>query len=297
MPTAADFTDFFYDSADGLKLHARIYGERADGAPPVVCLPGLTRNARDFHRLALFLSRRAPRRRQVVAFDYRGRGQSEHDPNWQNYTVGAELADILVGLDALKIDRALFIGTSRGGLILQVMAAIKPDLIAAALLNDIGPVVERQGLDLIRSYLGNSAKLSSVQEAVDTQKRIHGHAFPTLAEEDWTGMVEAIYRVENGLPVADFDPALTRTLTSADPDQPLPRLWKEFEALAQRPVLAIRGGNSLLLSEATLSEMVRRSPKVETITVKGQGHAPFLETGDLPTRIADFLDRAEDSTP
>jgi pimeloyl-ACP methyl ester carboxylesterase len=291
--SAADFTDFFYDSADGLRLHARIYGKEAEGTLPVVCLPGLTRNARDFHRLALFLSRQAARPRRVIAFDYRGRGQSDYDPNWQNYTVGAELADILLGLDRLQITSALFIGTSRGGLILQIMAAIKSQLITAAVLNDIGPVVERQGLDLIRGYLGNPAKPLSLDEAIEAQKRVHGPAFPALTEEDWAAMVDAIYRVEDGRLVADFDPALIKTLTSADPEQPLPQLWKEFEVLAQKPILAIRGGNSRLLSEATLSEMAKRGPEVETVTVAGQGHAPFLETAGLPQKIAAFFDRAE----
>jgi pimeloyl-ACP methyl ester carboxylesterase len=287
------FRDFYYESADGLRLHARIYGERRRDRLAVVCLPGLTRNARDFHRLALFLSAEAKPRRQVIAFDYRGRGQSAYDSNWQNYTVGTELADVMLGLDALDIARALFIGTSRGGLIVQVLAAFKPNLIAAAVLNDIGPVVERQGLDVIRRYLSNPAEVASLAEAIEAQRKVHGHAFPALAEEDWAAMVDALYRVDNGLPVADFDPALVKTLMSADPDQPLPQLWQEFEALAQKPVLAIRGDNSLLLSEATLAEMAKRSATVETITVTGQGHPPLLETGELPARIAEFFERAE----
>lgn len=295
MPDNADFRDFFYTSADDFKLHARIYGKRRERLP-VVCLSGLTRNARDFHRLALFLSREAPRRRQVIAFDYRGRGQSAYDSNWQNYTVGTELADILLGLSVMEVDQALFVGTSRGGLIVQVMAALKPDLIAAAVLNDIGPVIERHGLDAIRGYLDNPAKLTSVSDAIESQKKIHGHAFPCLADEDWAAMVDALYRIENGLPVADFDPNLTRTLTSADPNQPLPELWKEFDSLAKKPVLAIRGSNSLLLSESTFSAMATRGKTVETITVEGQGHAPFLETGELPRRIGDFFDRAELAT-
>ncbi len=293
MSETTEFSDFFYESADGLRLHARVYGKDRKDRLPVVCLPGLTRNARDFHRLARFLSQQAPVPRRVVAFDYRGRGLSAYDPNWQNYTVGAELADILLGLDALNIHRALFIGTSRGGLIVQVMAAFRPQVIAAAVLNDIGPVVERQGLEAIRNYLDNQVRLRSLAEAIDAQKKIHGHAFPALADEDWAAMGDALYRIEHGLPVPDFDPELVKTLTSGDPDQPLPQLWKEFDALAGRPVLAIRGANSTLLSESTLAEMAKRSPQMETITVEGQGHAPFLESGDLPKRIAAFFDRAE----
>lgn len=292
MSHAEVFRDFFYEAADGLRLHARLYGDKDGAATPVVCLPGLTRNARDFHRLAFYLSEQASPRRRIIAFDYRGRGLSAYDSNWQNYTVGTELADVLIGLGRLGINRAFFVGTSRGGLIVQVLAAIKPQLIAGAILNDIGPVVEREGLDHIRAYLSNLAAPASLQDAIGAQKTIHGHAFPALTEDDWAGMVEALYRVDNGLPVPDFDPQLVRTLTSADPDQPLPDLWKEFDALAARPVLVIRGSNSLLLSRSTLAEMARRR-QVETITVDGQGHPPLLDTGDLPRRIAAFMDRAE----
>ena len=289
----AEFQDFFYTSADNLRLHARIYGESRAGALPVICLAGLTRNARDFHRLALFLSRDAATRRQVIAFDYRGRGESEYDTNWQNYTIGTELADILAGLDQLGIRRGLFIGTSRGGLITQVLAKIKPGLIVGAVLNDIGPVVEPQGLNIIRRYLATPEAAPSITDAVEHQKKVHGRAFPALSDDDWTAMVDAVFREENGLAVADFDADLVKTLTSADPDQPLPQLWAEFDALAKRPVLAIRGANSMLLSAETLAEMAARSKLVETITVPGQGHAPFLETGELPERIASFMDRAE----
>ncbi len=291
----SDFSDFFYDSADGLRLHARIYGEAGSSRLPVICLPGLTRNARDFHRLAIFLSAHPVMPRQAIAFDYRGRGLSEYDPNWQNYTVGTELADVLAGIAALGIDRALFIGTSRGGLITQVMAAIRPAFIAAAVLNDIGPVIEREGLDDIRRYLAPRAPVSSLEEAIERQKAVHAAAFPALADEDWKIMVEAIYRIDGGRPVPDYDPELLRTLTSADPEQPLPQLWPEFEALARKPVLVIRGENSTLLASKTLDEMKKRGPVVETVTIAGQGHAPFLELGTLPDRIVSFFERTENA--
>lgn len=291
--TDTTFSDFFYDAADGLRLHARLYGKAVPDVLPVVCLPGLTRNARDFHWLALFLSTDAATPRHVVAFDYRGRGQSAYDPNWQNYTVGTELADLLLGLATLGITRAHLIGTSRGGLITQVLAAIRPDLIASAVLNDIGPVIEREGLDQIRGYLANPTRISSVSEAIQSQKAVHGKAFSALTDDDWAAMTAAIYRVDNGIPVPDFDPQLIKTLTTADPHQPLPELWTQFEALAKKPVLVIRGANSRLLSEATLQKMAGYGATVETTTVPGQGHAPVLESGDLPQRISAFLDKSE----
>ncbi|MBT1155254.1 alpha/beta hydrolase [Aminobacter anthyllidis] len=303
MVKDGSFLDFFYTSQDGLKLHARIYGAESSqdatanpGSCPVVCLPGLTRNARDFHELALHLAKDAEKPRRIICFDYRGRGRSAYDPNWQNYNVGTEAADIIAGLDALGIAQATFIGTSRGGLIIHVLAMMRPALIRAAVLNDIGPVIEPTGLAHIRSYLENAPRPAGFTEAVRIQKTVHGEAFPALSDADWQRFVHAIYRDEAGTPVADYDPALLSTVLAMDLTKPLPDLWPQFEALASAPMLAIRGANSRLLSAATLEEMRRHHPRFEAITVEGQGHAPFLETGDLPDRIADFLREAGTAT-
>ncbi|PWK75688.1 alpha/beta hydrolase [Aminobacter sp. AP02] len=282
------YSDFFYASQDGLRLHARLYGAGNPGLP-VVCLPGLTRNARDFHELALHLATDPEKPRRIICFDYRGRGRSEYDPNWQNYNVGMEAADILAGLDALGIDQGGFIGTSRGGLIIHLLAAMRPALIKAVVLNDIGPVIEPAGLALIRSYLENSPSPTDFVDAIRIQKAVHGEAFPALTEVDWQRFVHAIYRNEDGRPVVDFDPALINTVLAMDLSQPLSDLWPQFATLCAIPMLAIRGANSRLLSVATIEEMRMRHPGLETITVKGQGHAPFLETGALPEKIADFI--------
>ncbi|RUW51847.1 alpha/beta hydrolase [Mesorhizobium sp. M1A.F.Ca.ET.072.01.1.1] len=287
------FSDFFYAAPDGLKLHARIYGEANSGGWPVVCLPGLTRNARDFHELALYLSGKAKTPRKVVAFDYRGRGRSDYDPDISHYNVGVEAGDVLAGLSALGIEEAGFIGTSRGGLIIHVLGALKPAALKAIVLNDIGPVIEAEGLAHIRSYLDRAPKPKTFAEAVDAQRRVHGGGFPALTDADWARMVGAICRDTDAGLVPDFDPALVETLANVDFSKPLPDLWPQFNALAAVPLLAIRGGNSTLLSTATIEEMTKRHPGMETITVEGQGHAPFLETGNLPKKIADFLDRAE----
>ncbi|MEI9406097.1 alpha/beta hydrolase [Mesorhizobium argentiipisi] len=293
MASGEGLSDFFYSAPDGLKLHARIYGEEDAKGWPAVCLPGLTRNARDFHELALHLSSKAERPRKVVAFDYRGRGQSDNDPDIGHYNVGVEAGDVLAGLSALGIEQAAFIGTSRGGLIIHVLGALKPAVLKAIVLNDIGPVIEVEGLAHIRSYLDRAPKPKILAEAVDTQRRVHGADFPALTDADWARMVRAICRETEAGWVADFDPALVDTFAGTDFSKPLPDLWPQFDALATVPLLAIRGGNSKLLSAATVEEMGRRHPGMETITVEGQGHAPFLETGSLPGRIANFLDRAE----
>jgi pimeloyl-ACP methyl ester carboxylesterase len=293
MDITAGFSDFFYSAQDGLKLHARVYGEDGGAGPPVICLPGLTRNARDFHDLALRLSRDAKRPRKVVAFDYRGRGRSAYDPNWKNYDVIVEAGDIVAGLTTLGIEHGAFIGTSRGGLVIHVLAAMRPALLKAVVLNDIGPVVEVEGLAHIRAYLERAPRPKDLADAIAIQKAVHAQAFSALGDEDWERFIRAIYREEGGAPVPDFDPALLNIVNGMDLTQPTPVLWPQFEGLAAIPMLVIRGANSRLLSAATLEEMTKRHPDCETITVEGQGHAPLLETGDLPARIAAFLNRQE----
>jgi pimeloyl-ACP methyl ester carboxylesterase len=293
MAPANSFEDFYYTSTDGLRLHARIYGERHAATLPAICLPGLTRNAADFHELALFLSGHPRSPRQVVAFDYRGRGRSDHDRNWKNYDVLVESADILAGLAAMGIEHGAFIGTSRGGVIIHVLAAMRPTVLKAVVLNDVGPAVEGAGLAQIRAYLERAPKPKTFAEAVEISRVAQKDNFSALGDADWERMARAYYREENGTLVADFDPALINIVTSVDLNKPLPELWPQFEGLRGVPLLAIRGENSKLFSAETLEEMARRHPRIETITVAGQGHAPLLETGALPARIAAFLERAE----
>ena len=293
MASEQSFSHFFYSAPDGLKLHARVYGEANTGPWPVVCLPGLTRNARDFHELALYLSTHAATPRTVIAFDYRGRGQSAYDPDVKNYNVGVEASDILAGLAALNIEEAAFIGTSRGGLIIHMLGMMRPAVLKAIVFNDIGPVIEVAGLAHIQSYLERDPAPKTRTQATAAQRSVHGEDFSALADADWDRMVWALYRETDGGLVPDFDPKLVDTVASLDLTQKLPDLWPQFEALAAIPLLAIRGANSRLLSIDTLNQMRERHSMMEAITVEGQGHAPFLETGRLPGYIASFLDQAE----
>jgi len=175
----------------------------------------------------------------------------------------------------------------------MILAAMRPAVLKAAVLNDIGPAVDAAGLVQIRAYLERAPRPKTFAEAVEIQRSIAGDAFSALTDADFERMVRAFYREDNGVPVPDFDPALLNTLKSVDLSKPLPELWPQFMGLADIPVLAIRGANSSLLSAATFGEIAKRHPKLTAITVEGQGHAPFLETGDLPERIADFLAKAE----
>ncbi|WP_157015144.1 alpha/beta fold hydrolase [Mesorhizobium xinjiangense] len=287
------FEHFFYTARDGLRLHARIYRSNNPAALPAICLAGLTRNARDFHELALHLSQKVEPARDVIAFDYRGRGQSDYDGNWRNYDVPVEADDILAGLTAAGVAHGHFIGTSRGGLIIHTLAGIRPGVLRSAVLNDIGPEIEAAGLAQIRAYLERAPEPKTIAEAVAIQKKAVGDAFPALTDEDWHRMMGAFYDEKDGRLVAAYDPALLKSLNALDLSQPLPSLWPQFMGLGAIPVMAIRGANSSLLSAETLARMQKDHPGLEVITVEGQGHAPLLETAGLPERIADFLARAE----
>ncbi|ARM11645.1 MULTISPECIES: alpha/beta fold hydrolase [Rhizobium] len=286
------FQERYYSSADGLTLYARDYqpeGAATAGRLPVICLPGLTRNSRDFHPLALLLRRDETAPRRVITLDSRGRGNSAWDENKANYNLAVETADVIAACAAFGVERAIFIGTSRGGLILHLIAATRPDLLEAVILNDIGPVIEAGGLALIRDYLNSGRKPADWKEATDTLQENHGASFTALAEEDWREMAFAIYRDIGGKPAADFDPAIAEALRSIDFSQPLPDLWEQFENLSRLPLMLIRGENSPLLSRETVEEMARRHAGLILQTAGGQGHAPLLHLGNIPTAIRAFV--------
>ncbi len=289
-----DYRSVFTTSQDGLKLHARDYGDRSSPRLPVVCLAGLTRNAVDFHDLALALSRHRHRPRRVVAIDLRGRGLSGHDPDWRNYEPRIEVADVMDQLAALGVAHAVFVGTSRGGLIAMGLAAARPGLLKGVVLNDIGPVIEAQGLIRIRSYVGKLPAPRSMDEAVDILRRISDARFPALSDEDWLALARGSWTEKNGALVPSYDTSLFRGLAALDLEAPLPPIWPYFKALAAVPVLAIRGENSDLLSPATLDAMAAAHPALEPLTVPGQGHAPLLRDAATISKITSFVAHVED---
>jgi len=284
----SDFSTFHTQTDDGLTLYGRDYPPTSadNGKLPIVCLPGLTRNSRDFHPFARKL---AAEGRRVVTLDYRGRGQSDRDPNPANYNIVREAQDVVLALDAQGIDKAMFVGTSRGGLILHILGSMAAGRIAAIVLNDIGPVIEAEGLMRIRDYLSIRNPLSTVDEAAAHLARIHGAEFPLFGSNDWRDMAEAIYRIDGASLVGDYDPALVEPLKSMDFSQPLADLWPQYAALTALPLLVVRGQNSRLLSSATVTEMLVRHPKAQTITATGQGHAPNLHDDTIFRTITDFL--------
>ncbi len=286
------FQDRTFLSSDGLTLHLRDYDPgvaATDGRLPVICLAGLTRNARDFHALALILSRDPVAPRRVIALDYRGRGLSDRDENKTNYNLAVEARDVIEACAYLNIGRAAFIGTSRGGLILHLLAGMKPALVAAAVLNDVGPVIEAVGLIKIRDDLNNAQLPRDMEEAAVLLKLRHGADFPALSDDDWADMAAAVYRDIDGQVVPDADPAIARQLLTIDFTQPLPDLWAQYERLAALPLMVVRGENSALLSEATLSAMAGRHPDLQIVRAPGQGHPPLLHLEPALQNIRTFL--------
>lgn len=286
------FADLFVSASDGLRLHARDYGPRTGHALPVVCLPGLTRTAADFHELAIALaSEDSMPPRRVLAIDYRGRGQSEHDKDWRNYDVRIEFNDVLQVLMAAGIAEAVFVGTSRGGLVTMALATARPALVRAAVLNDIGPKIDAKGLIRIRGYVGKLPQPRTYDEAVEVLQRLQSAQFPKLSARSWLGMARGTWTEHDGKLVPAYDPNLMKTLESIDLEQKLPTLWHLFEALKPVPVLALRGANSDILSADALRAMAAAHPRLDTATIPDQGHAPLME-GDVIGLIRDFADRA-----
>ena len=285
MSQSEIFKSRFFTAADGLKLHMRDYGPRSGNAIPVVCLPGLARTAADFDALArsLCVSRR------VVALDYRGRGLSERDRNWRNYDLAVENYDILTVLTAAGIDAAIFVGTSRGGLHVMVMAATRPTLLRGAVLNDIGPVIEAKGLMRIRGYVGTLPRPSSWADAVDLLKATASAQFTAMDDTDWEVQARLTFEERDGRFVTQYDPLLRKGLAALDLEAALPDLWPQFEGLRHLPLLVIRGENSDLLAQATVDEMLRRHADAEVLSVPGQGHPPLLRDAATIERIATFV--------
>ena len=288
------FAEFGFTSDDGLRLSGRLYGTLSPDALPLVCLPGLTRNARDFHRFAEIVTQ-TPDAPPVIALDYRGRGRSAWAADAATYTVLQEAKDVLAALAHLGVGRGVFVGTSRGALVIHMLALLAPGALAAAVLNDAGPRIEAEGLRLIRNALRQSAPLPDWPAAIDHVAATYAPSFPALGQANFERMARALYRESEDGIIADYDPRLTEQMALLDFDQPLPELWQAFEALRAVPVMVIRGERSRLLAAETVLRMQALHPDLVAVEVAGQGHAPMLETGGLPGLIMEFVERAKTS--
>ncbi|WP_363346845.1 alpha/beta hydrolase [Methylocystis echinoides] len=274
----------FIAAADGLRLHYLDYPAPDAMRLPLVCLPGLARTADDFWRVA-----ETTADRRVLALDYRGRGRSAWDTDWRHYDLDVEQADIFAVLADAGVTEAAFLGTSRGGLHTMRIAKARPALVRAAILNDIGPKVEKEGLLRIKRYVGKLPPLSRLSEAVALMRMTAAPQFAGVSAEEWeTYARQTFVETESGVELR-YDPALNHTLDVVTPDAQFEEFWEPFAVLARVPILALRGETSDILSVEVFDEMARRAPLLERHTVPGQGHAPLLLDQPTLDRIKVFL--------
>ena len=283
---ASQYEDRTWTSADGLSLHYRDYaGPQGYAGPPVLCLHGLTRNARDFAELAEHIAAT----RRVIVPEMRGRGQSDYAPNSATYNPLQYVADLEPLLAEQEIDRFISIGTSMGGLMTMIMAAAKPGRLAAVVMNDIGPEVETGGIARIAGYVGQGGSYPTWVHAARALRDAHGTAFPDYDLDQWLGMAKRTLVVsQNGRITYDYDMAIADPFRQPGNAAP-PDLWTGFEALAGVPMVLIRGELSDLIAPSTVERMRQVNPAMKTVVVPRVGHAPMLGEPEALAAIDELL--------
>ncbi len=276
--------DRYFTSGDGLRLYYRDYPAAEPGRLPVLCLPGLTRNCRDFEISAL----RIQRTRRVLSPDLRGRGQSQHDPSFLNYHPGTYVGDLALLLKDAGVERAILLGTSLGGILSMLIAAGMPQVPAGVILNDVGPEVAPEGLQRIAQYVGRHAPVRDWAEAAAQARATYGLALPDLTDDDWLAMARRGYVEVDGVPRLDMDPRIGDAVRAA-PAGAAPDLWPLYAALKPVPTLAIRGELSDVLSVATFDRMQLEKPDLRRLTVPRRGHPPLLDEPECVSTIDEFL--------
>ena len=285
----SNYTALTYTSTDGLQLNARDYAAAAGQAHlPVICIHGLTRNSADFDE---FAPQVAALGRRVIAVDVRGRGHSQRDPNHENYNPVVYAGDIEKLMHDLGIARAVFVGTSMGGLITMTLAAKNLDLVAAAVLNDIGPVISPKGLARIAGYTGKSATLNSWEEAVRYVRDINACAFPGNSDEEWHKWARRAFDQDaEGRLSPRYDPNIAIALQTGKLRPTSLAARMAFKRLARkRPTLLVRGAISDLVEEHQAAWMRKAAPEMQYVEVPNVGHAPMLTEPEAMAAVRSFL--------
>lgn len=284
----ADYENLYWWSNDGLRLHARDYRGGDDGRPPIVCFPGLTRNARDYHDVA----RRLAGKWRVIVVEFRGRGESAYAKDPMTYVPLTYVQDVEALLADQGIGRYVAFGTSLGGIVTMLLAGTGRETIAAALLNDVGPEIEAAGLTRIRGYVGKSSVFPTWMHAARSLAESNADVYPDWRIEDWLAMAKRLYRLNSaGRVVLDYDMKIAEPFrvpgNEAGPD-----MWRALAALKSIPTLVVRGGRSDVLSQATAERMVAELDRAELCMVPGVGHAPTLDEPALHAAIDRLLEQA-----
>lgn len=280
-----DHKEKYISAGDGLKLYVRDYEGSGAGLPAIVCLSGLTRNSQDFDVVAAYLNESGHR---VVTMDYRGRGRSEYDKDPANYLPPTYASDIFQVLTALGVHNAIFIGTSLGGLLTMGLCAMAPGLIKAVVLNDVGPELSDKGIDSIIAYTGDGSAVDSIDGAVEKLKSFYASE-SGLSSRDWQTIAERTYKSENGKFVPNWDVKIAENLKVRSREQDKVDLWRFFYALAERPVLVLRGELSAVFEQHTYEKMLSELPNISGCFVPGVGHAPTMEEPAVKQEILDFV--------
>lgn len=280
---SAASNEHYFTSTDGLKLYYRDFGPDRPGTP-IVCLPGLTRNSRDFEDLANYLCDR----RRVITPDLRGRGFSQHDPVWQNYHPATYVQDTWTLLDTLSIEQVIVVGTSLGALCAMAMSAQHPGRIAGVVMNDIGPEINPAGIKRVQEYAGRVPPVRSWAEAADQARQLYGEWLPGLSDSDWQKMAWRGYRENaDGIPELDIDKNIGEAVRKIGPQKGDP--WALFDSLKDTPVLLLWGLMSDILTEDIVEKMKARKPDLEVVAVPNRGHVPLLDEPECLSAIDIFL--------
>lgn len=278
------YTDGSWESGDGLTLHYRDYPGRSD-RPPILCIPGLTRNARDFEPVAEAFGGEW----RVICAELRGRGESDYAKDSASYVPAQYVADIAALLDQAKLDKVVALGTSLGGIVTMLLSLTHGDRLAAAVINDIGPAIETKGLGRIKDYVGQGRSFPTWMHAARALKESSSHIYPAFATADWLRLAKRLMVVSgNGRIAFDYDMKIAEPMLETDSPVDFD-MWPAWRALAARPVLALRGELSDLLSEETFRRMAEEGEAVEAVTVPGVGHTPTLEEPVALEAIARLL--------
>ncbi len=285
MSTASN--GHYFQSSDGLNIFYRDFGGQNDGTP-VICLPGLTRNSRDFEDLA----NRLAARRRVITIDFRGRGHSDYDETWQNYHPFTYVADVWTLLDLLRIRRVIVAGTSLGGLCSMVMAAQQGERIAGVIMNDIGPRINPAGIERIQDYTGRAAPVSTWEEAAQQTRDIYGKWLPGLSDDGFMRLARCGFReIEGEVPRLDMDPNIGRAVRELGPQKGDP--WEFFAALKEVPVTLLWGVLSDILTDDIIEEMKAAKPDLDVVPVPNRGHVPLLDEPECVSAADAFLEKVD----
>jgi len=282
--TDAPFTDGYFWSRDGLRLHYRDYAGR-DDRPPILCLPGLTRNARDFEGLA----ERLAGDWRVICLSLRGRGESAYAKDALTYVPLTYLHDVEVLIEELGLKRLVAIGTSLGGLITMLIGATHPGVLAGAVLNDVGPEIAPEGLARIKAYVGKGGNWPTWMHAARDISNTNAAVYPDYQIADWLRMAKQLCRITNaGRIVWDYDARIAEPFRLPGGETGVD-LWPALDGLAGVPTLSLRGERSDVFAAATQAEMARRVPTLTPVVIPRVGHAPSLDEPASVEAIENFL--------